>query len=332
MGWWRYSKYEIEQQRICPSRGGRLERYDPWAEYELGKKRVGESPPYLSLVNMLDEIRQDITIANSTGMPPFPTDPKHPPQLRIPTYVNTFGSGGPFLQSISERAVKRILDWSSRFGLLGVLPQRVLMLQQRKYQSTEPYIRGIATRLAGHYVHTLERTSEDEDSCLLFPKAMEPLAVIAPSVQVLAGFDLKPDPKNPWGFDPEAGDCFWGRYAEPLAEWLAEVEDLSSAIKLGNSTERGDFYAIGAGLNQLLASTGHHLALGAHGMQRELSYPSLLAAYAAMFAQDVLDQQKRIVICPVCGSLAASSAYRRTYCSVKCAWRARKRKQRAKKP
>src|SRR6266702_4713729 len=61
-----------------------------------------------------------------------------------------------------------------------------------------------------------------------------------------------------------------------------------------------------------------------------LEYPSLLAVFAAMFAQDLVDHEKRLVTCPMCGALAASSSYRRTYCSSKCAWRARKRRQRAK--
>lgn len=67
MSWWRFSGYEIRDKRICPKPEARLEAYDPWADYERGKTRAGESPPYLSLLNLIDEVLPEVTFVGSVS-------------------------------------------------------------------------------------------------------------------------------------------------------------------------------------------------------------------------------------------------------------------------
>lgn len=264
-----------------------------------------------------------------------PTGPKGAWQIHPPRYDSTAALSAPVIHAISERALRRVLEWTAQYGLLGVLPHRSLLLQSRTYQPTGSDIRASFIRMGGdHKLAAFERPSEAEDSCVLFPKATAPLPVIVPSARVLANFDLDPDSQEHWWSDPTVSPAFWERYCERLAEWFVEAEDLSSIITITSSCGLQDFtqdFMNAPRLNQLLASTGHHLQIRSDGVCRELFYPSLLAAFAAMLAQDMVDHEKRLVTCPVCGALAASSAYRRVYCSRQCAWRARKRRQRSKK-
>src|SRR6266436_4930483 len=88
-GWWpRFSNYQLIDGRIAPAKGARLDRYDPWEEYEAGKSR-GEPPPYVEMINLLKDIR--------------------------PHQRHKYGSD----------EIERILKWTSRHGLLGVLHEHL---------------------------------------------------------------------------------------------------------------------------------------------------------------------------------------------------------------
>lgn len=360
MPWWRYSRYEVHDGRICPRPKARLESYDPWIEYENGKRRAGEPPPYLSLLNLLDEIRPEVHLERRPWASEFW---QKSPHLREQRFFETLPSplflpGGkygqrvpgqrpwrvqPFLNAptrpfrlaeMSERAIKRVLEWTEQHGLLGILPHRVLLLQtgpKRAYSQKilkGLYTRWSFTRMGGQHWWAQELMARSEAPlCVHFPRSAEPLAVIVPANQVLADFDLRND-SVPWHFDPHLGQRdFWGRYCEPLSEWFYEAESLSSMIRLFNG-ESLPWELFIPNLNLMFASAGHHLTLGPGGVRLDMHYPSLIAAFAVMYAQDLVDRKKRIVTCRECGTLAASSAYRRTYCSQRCAWRARKRRQR----
>jgi len=204
----------------------------------------------------------------------------------------------------------------------------MLLFQATVPEPYGPCLRLNCTRtgLVPDYTLVFELTSEKEDRCVLFPKATEPHWVIASTAPILSNFGL--DARRP-DFCMAPMTTFWGSYGEPLAEWFAEAEDLCSIIRSLNSKDSPECFEKIAALNHLLISTGHHLRLDGSGEPVRESYASsLLGAFAAMFAQDLLANPKRVVTCPVCGALAASSSYRRTYCSNGCAWRARKRKQR----
>src|SRR5437773_6863634 len=54
--WWRYDRYELRGGSICPARGARLQRYDPWTDYE--EARRSQATPYLSLLTLLERFTE----------------------------------------------------------------------------------------------------------------------------------------------------------------------------------------------------------------------------------------------------------------------------------
>jgi len=333
MAWWRYSQYELRGGHICPKPKARFESYDPWADYESSKLRAGESPPYLSLLNLLEEIRGDVRVDKSG-------------QTRSPLKVDSVQA--------PERAIRRILEWTNHYGLLGILPQRVLLVQNSPVRG--PSWRINSARLGGRFEFPFETWKNSVTSrCMVFPNATTAILAILPAEEVLADFDSRSiridrrgstkypppprgasaqAPQTSWFFNTILGPAFWERYCEPLADWFFESENLSSILGLVASINRPaqklSDETIGR-LNLLLSGTAYQLELCPNNkVLRGMQYPSLMAAFAAMVAQDLDAREKRIVTCPECGILAASSAYRRTYCSKRCAWRARKRRQREK--
>src|SRR5580658_6848198 len=131
MPWCRYSQYEVRERRICPKPNARLESYDPWADYETGKQKAGDSPPYLSLLNLLNEIRPEVHFETEQGLRLHPALSEIPEEdldfedgsgVFLACYRNPFAQGAawraPPIQA-SERAIRRILEWTNHYGLLG---------------------------------------------------------------------------------------------------------------------------------------------------------------------------------------------------------------------
>jgi hypothetical protein len=93
--WWRFSAYEVVAGVIRPARQARLEEYDPWVLYTSSRSGEETVPPYQSLVNLL----------RSTRFRPF--------------------EDGFVLDAESEG---ELLAWCDEFGLLGILPQRIMAI------------------------------------------------------------------------------------------------------------------------------------------------------------------------------------------------------------
>src|ERR1700687_2656608 len=92
--WWKFDRYELSGGMIRPARGAKLSRYDPWDDQDpaapLQQDRV---PAYRSLLDIVNRLRY----------------------LESPSPQNRFGRLHP-------RSEEELLDWCSRYGLLGLLP------------------------------------------------------------------------------------------------------------------------------------------------------------------------------------------------------------------
>ena len=58
--WWRFDRYEVRDGCVRPTRGARLEQYDPWDQYRAardGDTRV--DPPYAALVALVGVLADD---------------------------------------------------------------------------------------------------------------------------------------------------------------------------------------------------------------------------------------------------------------------------------
>lgn len=121
-GWWRFSRYEIRDGAIIPAEDARLEQYDPWETYRASKRDASVSRPYQSLIRLLlslgafrDETH-DMWRLERDGE--FRTLNKNV-SLRIPNKDLTFAPG-------EQQA---IVDWCSRYGLLGILPHAAISIE-----------------------------------------------------------------------------------------------------------------------------------------------------------------------------------------------------------
>src|SRR5436190_5930019 len=206
MAWWKYSRYEVRDERICPRPKARLKSYDPWAEYESAKRNTGESPPYVSLLNLLKEIQPDVFLQEPADTIPSPPFLNHPTRgLLVRNYHNRLSTLPKYARKVpsiqfSERAIKRILEWTDHYGLLGILPQRILLLQAPAL-GVPPNVRGNFARVGGLFWFFMEETNTWKvPQCVLFPRTTEPLAVIVPAATVVADFDLQKY-SRPWMFD-----------------------------------------------------------------------------------------------------------------------------------
>ena len=91
-GWWRFTDYEIKDGYIRPADGAQVEEYDPWAGHISARSGSRMEPPYQQLLELVDR---------------------------------TTTTRGVTLNRVARDA---ILDWSRRFGLLGLVPHQVAMV------------------------------------------------------------------------------------------------------------------------------------------------------------------------------------------------------------
>lgn len=141
---------------------------------------------------------------------------------------------------------------------------------------------------------------------MVLPNAFSESALFAPA-DILNEFQLEPATDFPLPSTAE----FWNSYCEPMDTWYNEARGLS--IVLCTCTDPSYETSIRDSgdqeLNLLLAAVVRRLRRDASGSPiSEVQYPSLLAALAAMAAEDYL-AGKRMIRCPVCRLYWMSSAY-----------------------
>jgi hypothetical protein len=180
-------------------------------------------------------------------------------------------------------------------------------------------------RLGGDWALGRERvpTLDVPRRCVIMRSATSGNAVVAPA-EILDEFT--PGLKRGFSLFPE--DVFRSSYCEPLDTWYEEAHTFAATVVTLTDPAGGPARMETQFLNAILSSVGHCLQIGASGaVSIGTMYPSLLAAFAEMVAQDLL-AAKRILRCSLCDVFSVTSAYQTKYCSKRCAWRARKRRQR----
>ena len=122
-GWWRYTKYEVRGEHIAPASDATLECYDPWDQYHRSQVDSGVPAPYQTLLKLAADLQ----------------DSRNEP----------------------DKAVRLILDWCSRFGLLGILPHTAIRIDLpvrylADVSSFNPVIR-THTRTGGRWISNKRR-------------------------------------------------------------------------------------------------------------------------------------------------------------------------------
>lgn len=107
----RWTSYEIREGCIRPAAGARLQAYDPWRTWPTRPPARSSSQqklhvtPHQALLSLLNELR-------------YRQPKEQPPDFEPQAFDLT-----PPLSDASET---KILAWCARYGLLGILPHRVL--------------------------------------------------------------------------------------------------------------------------------------------------------------------------------------------------------------
>ena len=329
-GWWKFSKYEIRAQRICPAEEAVLEWYDPWQQYQLSNLQNGYQPPYQKLIALLVSCGAEFSESEQRLMLEY-SDTRAP---------------------IPEDVGESILKWCSEFGLLGIFHQTVL-----SYDWASRWVLGWEGSCYCEINYVRNGGSWDQvktwrgvprtDGKPTFPPRDAPLGKSSPirrRVLVCEDGDRFTTRSSGWiardffghtGPDPNfeipAPNTpeFWAGYSERLADFLRWAVGFYSALDpFLTYPSRGIRSA--AGIEKLLRPMCISLSLDENGTLREgWSSPSLICSFARMAYQD-LTRGSILRPCECCGQPFRTDNRRSQYCSDACGWKHRKRRAKSR--
>ena len=128
-------------------------------------------------------------------------------------------------------------------------------------------------------------------------------------------------------------------YAEPVEDFVAAATLFLTTVKcLGETGRAGDGLQGDMGeirgrldmLHRLLDPIGPAVGLTKDGaFRQEWRASTQLATYAMMALLDITEQ-RRPLVCTICGRLFVTKAYQGIYCSATCRQTAQKRRYRAR--
>jgi hypothetical protein len=311
--WWRFDRYEIQDDFIRPRAKAKLAEFDPWRAYRTRAKGHIGVPPYLELVNLVQELPRD-----------------------------------PFGQRISvSRELKiGVRVWCRHFGLLGLLPHEVSSARfgSSMYtrtgdgwvESNYPWEPGpdeppeneiIRETVWGDLIYEADTfwneyfpfCQSDEHppavplSTSFWKIYAEPILYFlqvarffANAVEVIANPDHQPV--------VEREERRSGHNDKVIQE--EEVLDLPAAI---------------ARLNHLSKSVTPIVSVDEKGgLQQHWRAPSMLGYLAMQAVQELLGDRK-IIRCDACPKIFTSNHHAARHCSDLCGDRKRKQRQRKKK-
>ncbi|HLJ49238.1 MAG TPA: hypothetical protein VKU01_24665 [Bryobacteraceae bacterium] len=253
--WWKYDlPCCVEGKVIRPQRSSTVVPYDPWIIY---REQQGK---YRTVPTLWGEFAELVRRCGKDAIDPY-----------------TPSSGGEAL----------ILDWTNRYGMLGILPSRLESIvlpevyrpaplpgtKSNEIKSSKVQHRHV--RVAGHWITETDTQEENRWSA---PEAEQPGDDLAPSAQREAR-----EPRQPArcaGFAWEdltyragnTADClpaffsarlrshqypqplsqeFWRAYQEPIREWMRAAVVFSEAVKwvsrLCRPSTAGDVGTTGVG-------------------------------------------------------------------------------------
>ncbi len=303
--WPRFAHYEIRDGYIRPRKNARLEHYELFAGPGRAKSA---SRPYEALAEIVRQGR----------------------------YTVSTGAATPETEAA-------VLSWCQRYGLLGVLLQRVETVVMPVRVAT-----GDEASASQTWLHRTPRGWQMNSFGLLNAKSLpaprdigvmlhglgDSEVVWEPLTQSWASFfpSVPATERETYSYPHPSSDEFWTIYAEPLKVFLDAAAELSRALEdisrgrgnLGQSKTRSrkaspidDF---GLAIGQLTGYTSTvRLSFdpSTDDITQRWVAPTLFASLAMTALQD-LASRERLRTCVQCGRLFASRAYQARYCSLRC--------------
>lgn len=322
--WWRAEEYVLKDGYIRPAPGTRFMRYDPWEHYRLARQhgKQEDLAPYQELLRLAD-IRFVFT---KDG---FAVQPDDTP--RILEWCNKYGLLGVLLQRVRE--VRFAPRWK-RVGLPGAEPDLLFPTQRRLIRTATGWRSQDPQWLDGWVIQ-----DEPDREGSLVEEGRRPADMTTGAwVRKLDSFDWQwePLPKTWARFFPDTPsedretreyplpftNEFWREYAEPLDQFIAAARTLEIALRdLQKPTE----IRLGREkINALAEDVSLALSFGKDGFRQAWVAASLLGTLAAMAISD-LSGGKRVLRCETCGRPFVSGSPAARYCSPTCRHTAQKR-------
>lgn len=254
-------------------------------------------------------------------------------------------------RSLTPANQAQILNWCSRFGLLGILPQTALTIElpppvrlvsNNSFAATMEKTEVVKyMRVNGDWIRQTLLVSYDYQDPSVFspvynqvPSApFQELTIGQSSVPMesllpvfFSDLQHKLETSTNFEFPKPLSPEFWSVYSERVDDFLsfamAFVEAVEPVLADRNTANLAKF-------QEFLGPAGICLSYDAEGRVRQRSVcPSLLSSFACMALQDA-SAGRRLLLCEGCGGPFVTSAYQSRYCSLRCAWKHRKRKARA---
>lgn len=322
--WWRAEEYVLKDGYIRPAPGARFMRYDPWEHYRLARqhRKQEDLAPYQELLRLAD-IRFVFT---KDG---FAVQPDDTP--RILEWCNKYGLLGVLLQRVRE--VRFAPRWE-RVGLPGADPNLLFPTQRRITRAATGWRSQDTQRLDGSVIQ-----DEPDREGSLVEEGLRPADMTAGAwVRKLEAFDWQWEPLwKTWArFFPDTpreesetreyplplSEEFWREYAEPLDQFMSAVRAFEGALR---HLQRPTEVRLGREkINALAEDVSLALSFGRDGFRQAWVATSLLGTLAAMAIFD-LSGGKRVLRCETCGRPFVSGAPAARYCSPTCRHTAQKR-------
>ena len=340
-GWCRFSRYEVREGAIRPARNAELTRYDPWEIYRISERDKGTPPPYQSLLALVLSLGAVFDEAES--------------RWRLNRTA----------ESLEFSEQNKILDWCSRFGLLGIMPHSAISIQipprtsSRSGQEQKQHIRvngqwidcddkigmdggKLITLfdLADTFETLLSRVRLRSGEVQDLPKVESPHPIPTMSFLDAGGSTLRTVPVAailPTYFPDfkDEGDrfecplplsrAFWKIYSERVDDFLQTAVTFLTAVEPISASH--DIGSL-SWLESFLAPIGVSLSFDStNQIQEQWVCPSLLSSFGRMAVQD-LSVGMRVLRCECCGGPFVTGSYQARYCSQTCGWRQRKRRTR----
>jgi len=346
-GWCRFSRYELREAGGVPSPdkikigttyhgahfcivrapGAKLVYYDPWQAWEQAHplSPSARKTPYQELLHLLRELRYEMRDG-----------------------LGSFASGDTGLSPpLTETSVKLLLEWCSKWGLLGMLLHRARQATLAPHGQALAALVGVQLPVQYQY----RRVNGGWERVKIISGSLKPEVLIADSPNRGYSSDLNLEPlSSTWStFFPAvaAEDAetsaypmplsreFWRAYGEPVSEFVCGALALQQSLEAiaiekparGKSNrvmlQRGEY-----SLEALEQDISFCTTLKSpNGIATRLIGTTLLGSFTAMALRD-LEGGGRIHKC-LCGEVFVSSGQPNAeYCSSRCRWRFKKQRQR----
>lgn len=322
--WWRFNRYEINQQGgLVPSSGAPLTAYDPWESFwEWREDWRDKVPPYIGLLDLL--FSEKIS------------------ELAM---INAMRGEGSALHKLSRQGkFETILKWCSENGVMGFMPHttRTLcyslgenenhkLIYQRVGDGWETF------RVEGGSVSSVRLEDIESLNTIIGPGCSFSWAETTSM-----GFN-RVHPELTWNYDDKdcfdvyinddacgvlservlplpLSDLFWQVYNEPFVDFISVAIELyeTLSILISEKSSSDDQQRAAHRLNLYAEPLTRKVTVLPSGERKvSINAPSLLSHFAAMMMID-LEPPNRLYLCKSCNRIFASGTSRAAFCSSTC--------------